>query len=156
MQQDGRDRNTLAHAARELVRIIVDAARGVGNADAIEHFDGPCQRGAPRNALMRRDGKAHLGFDRQDRIERGHRVLKDHRDRSAADFAKLAWWETENIAAHEPNRARDDAPRRVHETKQGEAGDALAGSRFTDKAQHLAGVEPEEYAVCWPRDARRG
>ena len=33
------DHRPLAHAARQLKRILIDPARRVGNADAIKHFD---------------------------------------------------------------------------------------------------------------------
>ena len=42
-----------------------------------------------------------LQSDGQDRIERGHRLLEDHRDVAAADLAHLLVGEVEQIAAFE-------------------------------------------------------
>ncbi len=48
-RQRHRDHHALAHAARHLMRILVDALRGRRNADALEHLDRP--RRAPARAV---------------------------------------------------------------------------------------------------------
>ena len=84
-EQRHRDHHALAHAAGKLVRIHADAARGIGNAHRFERFDRAAARFAARHLAMQLQRLDHLPFDRQERIERGHRVLKDHADAVAAN-----------------------------------------------------------------------
>ena len=85
-----RDHHALAHAAGELVRIIVDpllrgsailTRRSISMARSRASL-----RLAPRCSAH---GFGDLVADGQDRIERGHRLLEDHRDLVAADAAHL-------------------------------------------------------------------
>ena len=83
----------------------------------------------------------HLVADRVDRIERGHRVLEDHRDAVAAERGELLPSRREQVAALElepfgphPRAARQQA----HE---GERGHGLAAAGFADDAQRLAAVD---------------
>ena len=86
-----RDHHALAHTAGELVRVLVDALLGVRDADHLA---------AARSSALRAwslfipmcscERLADLPVDRQHRVERGHRVLEDHRDLVAADRADLA------------------------------------------------------------------
>ena len=84
------DHDALAHAAGELVRIGVHAtspARGCARG-AASRSPGPSasRRDSPR---CKRDRLADLTPHREQRIERGHRLLKDHRDVVAADALHL-------------------------------------------------------------------
>ena len=51
--------------------------------------------------------------DGVDRIERGHRLLEDHRDLVAADLLHLLLGRVEQVPALEADLAADDAPGRV-------------------------------------------
>ena len=53
--QRERDHDALAHAARELVRVVVDAALGRRNAGGREQFDGPRPRPGRRHVQVGRD-----------------------------------------------------------------------------------------------------
>ena len=55
-EQRHRDRDPLAHAARELMRVVVDPARGIGDADPLQHRDR--RAGASRRAPTRARGTA--------------------------------------------------------------------------------------------------
>ena len=85
----------------------------------------------------------HLRVDAQDRIERHHRVLEDHRDAVAAQRAHLAFGQLREVLALIQDRAADDAARRIDQADDGEAGDRLAGAGFADQAQHLAAARRE-------------
>ncbi len=90
-QQAHGDCNALAHAAGELKRIAVELARGVGNADAVQGIDslGPLLRF--RQRLLTVLNIQHVLADAAHRVERGHRVLKDHGDAGAANGAHLVF-----------------------------------------------------------------
>ena len=81
-----RDHHALAHAAGELVRIVARAALRRGDAYLAQHFD---RLVAPSfgeifrwRAAPRRPGRLRKGG-----IQRGHRLLKDHRELVAAQVA---------------------------------------------------------------------
>ena len=83
------DHDALALPARELVRKILEAAGGVGNADGFEQGDGagPCR--FPAQALMERQHLPDLPPDRVHRVERAHRLLEDHAHLIAAHRPQL-------------------------------------------------------------------
>ena len=68
------------------MRIVVDAPLGLGDPDQPQHLDralaGLARATSP---LVQPDRLADLVADREDRVQRGHRLLKDHRDLVAAD-----------------------------------------------------------------------
>ena len=84
-----RDHHALAHAARELVRVVVDAPLRRRDADQREHLDRALDRRLAAQALVQAQRLGDLLADRVDRVERGHRLLEDHRDLLAADAAHL-------------------------------------------------------------------
>ena len=57
-RQGHRDQHALAHAARHLVRVLLDALARVGDADQVEQLDGarPGRRGSSREVTAQ-----HLG-----------------------------------------------------------------------------------------------
>ncbi len=84
-----RDHDALAHAAGELMRIVIDALSGVREADQLQHLDGSRAGGAPRQVLMDDGGFGDLIPDGEDGVQRRHRLLKDHGDLVAAHRAQL-------------------------------------------------------------------
>ena len=81
------DHDALAHAAGKLMRIIAVAARGVGDGDVVHGVD----RAAPgflfRDWIVREHGFGNLVADAHDRVEGGHRLLKNHGDLRAPEEA---------------------------------------------------------------------
>ena len=67
--------------------IVGEPAFGIANADQVEQFDGPCPRRLGFKATMQKQTFANLLFDFMQRVERGHRLLEDHRDPVAANIA---------------------------------------------------------------------
>ena len=78
-ERDG-DHDPLAHAARQLVRIGRQLQRGIRDPHHLEQLARPRQRGRAGHAIVDADGFRDLIAERQDRIERGHRLLENHRD----------------------------------------------------------------------------
>ena len=136
--QRHRDHDALAHAAGELVRIFVDALLGRGDMDAAQQLDRALARRAPRAAAMAQDGLDDLIADGEARIERGHRLLEDHREPVAAQVAQRLVGHVEQIEAVETDRAGDFGGMFRQQAHDGERGDALAAAGFADQAQRRA------------------
>ncbi len=81
-----RDRDALALAAGELVRIGIDAPCRVGQPDAVEQGDRSVPRLRRRIVLVTPQRLGDLMADRVHRVERGHRLLEDHADAVAAQL----------------------------------------------------------------------
>ena len=105
-----RDHHTLAHAARELVRELVDPPRRVGNPDELEQLHRAGARCRLRDVSMRVHRLGQLLADLVERMQRRQRVLEDHRDVVAADLAKLGVRERHQIAALEQDPPLDVRP----------------------------------------------
>ncbi len=86
-RQRHRDHDPLAHTARHLEWIAIELTSGLRDAHAFQHPARFLARGLPVHALMQLYGLGDLVTDAQHRIERGHRLLKHHRDLGAAQMA---------------------------------------------------------------------
>src|SRR3990172_1900698 len=130
------------------MRVGVDARLGVGDLDQPEHLDGLRPGFFFAQPLMQLDRLADLVADGEDRIERGHRLLKDHRDLVAADLAHLLIFEPEQIPAAIEDLSADDFSRRrsdqAHDRKRS---DALAAARLADQAEGFPFVDGKGHAV---------
>src|SRR4029450_5465469 len=92
-------------------------------------------------------GLINLIADLVVRVERGHRVLEDHRDLLAPDRAHLVGRERQQILALEDDLAVDHGLFAVNETHHREERDALAGSGLAHHAKGLARQQRERHAV---------
>src|SRR5277367_504228 len=82
--------------------------------------------------------------DRQHWIERGHRLLKDHRDLIAADVPHLGLAQAQKIAAGEADRAGDDPSRRRRDqTQDRQRSNTLAAAALADDGEGLARQDVE-------------
>ena len=61
------------------MRIRVQAAIGLGDADTVQQLDGPVVDLLTRQAVVQAQRLGHLPADPVDRVQRGDRLLKDHR-----------------------------------------------------------------------------
>ena len=84
-----RDHDALPLAAGELVRIGADAPFGVWNLHQPQQLDRFGARLGAAQAAMLDQRLGDLVADLVERIERGHRLLKDHGDLGAADPIEL-------------------------------------------------------------------
>ena len=80
------DHHPLAQAARELVRELAEPETGRGDADAGQQVGGAVGGGALAGTLVAAQHLGHLRADRVGGIERGHRLLEDHRHGIAAQL----------------------------------------------------------------------
>src|SRR5258708_34983766 len=93
------------------------------------------------------DGLDDLAADGIERIEAGQRILEDGADPGAAYFAHLLVGQVVDAPSFEPDLARGDAAGWLEQADDGVAGQRLAGARFADDAQNLAGGDVERHVV---------
>ena len=79
------DHHTLAHTAREFVRILFGPLLGLRNSDGTEQVDGTGGCRLLRDVLVGSDHFDDLITDTPDRVERRQRILEDHRHPLTAD-----------------------------------------------------------------------
>src|SRR3546814_7707117 len=79
------DLHPLAHAAGKLVRILVEALPGGRYLHPLQHLHRPGARFPAGNRTVAQHHLGNLVADAVDRVQRGHRLLEDHRDAIAAD-----------------------------------------------------------------------
>ena len=145
------DHHPLAHPARELVRVVVAAGgRRRGCRPRSSSVD---RLAAWRSRLVAVEvALEHLGdlaADGEHRVERGHRVLEDHRDLAAADLAQLL--RRSSLSSSLPVEARPSprpaTPPLGQQPEDGQRGDALAAARLADQPERLARLDVEADAV---------
>ncbi|OWK20564.1 hypothetical protein AJ88_28435 [Mesorhizobium amorphae CCBAU 01583] len=96
--------DALAHATRELMRIIPDAALRIGNSDSLEHVDGSIALFTTASLFVVLDID-HLALDVPHRIERGHRILEDHGEAIAHQTASRLGSQRKQVASFEYDAA---------------------------------------------------
>jgi hypothetical protein len=152
VQHRDRDGDALAHAAGELVRPGAQALLRRRDADARERRGGLVARLRARHRAVRQDGVDHLVADAQQRMQRGHRILEDHRNATAADRAQLALRHGAQVAAAVAHRARHDTGR-VDQPEDRIGGDRLAAAGLADDSEGLAFPDLEADIVDRGHDA---
>ena len=95
------DHDTLAHAAGKFMGVRMDAFGRIWNADFGERIDGAVESNFAVAVLVNGEWFGQLRAHLHERVERGHRVLEDHRDALATDFAQLAFGDFQKINAAE-------------------------------------------------------
>ena len=151
-----RDHHPLAHAAGELMRILIEPALRVGDADQPKQFDRARSRLLVIHPELNLQRLGDLQSDGQDRIERGHRLLEDHRDVAAADLAHLFVAERQQVAPVEGDAAAGNAPgMRRQKPHDRERRDRLARTGFADDGDDLAAVDVEAQPLDRAHDAAR-
>ena len=90
-------------------------AKLLNSADEVEEFEGAPARVALGVPAMEHQDLADLPLDRVQRVERGHRLLEDHRDLVAADLAHRGVGQVEQVLPHEADLAVCDSAWRIQE-----------------------------------------
>jgi hypothetical protein len=140
--------NALADPAAHLVRVGVHAPLGIADPHLVQELDdAPVERAAAEPTVERqrlRDLIAHG----QRRVERGHRVLQDHRDARPAQFAHLRAALREQILALEQDLPPDDAPARLrHQPQDRQTRHRLPRPRLPDDPERLPATHGEARPV---------
>ena len=140
-RQRHRDHRPLPHARRRTRAGSASTRRsGVGDADRVEQLDRRARAPRPRRCrAVGPDRLDDLVADPVDGVERGHRVLEDHRDPLAAHLAAARLsLSVDQLLAVELHRALDPRVGRAGEADDRLRGDALARAGLADDRQHLA------------------
>ena len=144
------DHDALAHAAREMVRILRQPPLRLGDADGFEKLHGAGAKGRAIEVEMETQGFRDLGADGEERIERRQRILEDRADVAPAhDGARLVaprMADGAQGAALEADRAAGDPTRRL-EAEDGRAERRLARAGLAHEAMDLARLDGEVGAV---------
>ncbi len=144
--QHHRDHRPLAHAARHFVREEPVHAIRVVDPHGLERGERAGARLARRYPRMRAQRLDDLLADAHDRIQRELRILQHHRDAPAPQLAALPRRAMQEIDAVEREASRGHAALRRREAEDGASRLRLAGPRFADDAETLAG-ERERHAA---------
>jgi len=146
-RQGERDHGALTHAARHLVGIILEAARGRRDLHHLQQLEGAPPRLPLGKPVVALHGLDDLGADREHRIEGGHGLLEHHRHLGAAQIAERAPVESHHVLAGDADLSRKLRPVSGEQPHHGAQRDAFARAGFADDAQHLAGIDGEVDAV---------
>ncbi len=137
-QQRHGDHHALAHAAGKLVRIGGELRRRVGNADPFQHGNrARLERVAAKVGVTVALRVDELRAQCENRIERSHRILEDHRDTRAAQLAQRLRLERQKILPVERDASRHAAGVFREKSEQGKRERRLAAAALADKAEDL-------------------
>jgi hypothetical protein len=89
---------------------------------------------------------ADLPLDPMQRIERGHGLLENHSDPSAANLAQTRLRAGQKVLAIEQHFAFDDC-RTPEQAKDGKGSDRLPRTRFADKPKGASSFQGERDAI---------
>ncbi len=146
-EQGHGDHHALAHPAGELVGIGAHPLARRGHAHPLQHLGGAAPGFAAGRPAVCHQHLGELLAHAQVGVERGHRVLEDHRDPVAAHRLQPRLRGAHEILSVEEDAAAGDAPRLRHEAQQREAGHALARARLAHHAEDLAAIDRERDLV---------
>ena len=122
------------------------------DADAIEEVDRLAVCLPTAHAPMLAERFHDLAADREDGVQAGHGILKDHRDLRAAQRAQRTRRKGENVLSVELDRPADDLAGLRHEPEKRTARDALSRARLADETECLAFVQIERDAIDGAHD----
>ena len=144
------DHHALAHAAGELVRVLVDAALGLGDLHqlAASRPRAPSPRARPRPLVQLHASRRSAGRRVSTGLSEVIGSWKIIEIAVAADRAHLASRSARaGRGRGSGSRRRRCGPAARHQAQDRQRGDALAAARLADDAQRLAGVHRERHAV---------
>ena len=145
--QPDRDERALAHAAGELVGILLGARGGIGKPGGGERLDHPAVDVLAGGQPVREKGLGDLGADLRDGVEVRHRILRDEPDRPAADAAHHALGRTDEIFALEEDAALRDLAVARQQSDDRHRRRGLAGAGLADDGERLTRGEVEVDAL---------
>ena len=143
------DHHPLAHAAGQLVRILPQPPLRLGHPHLAQQIERPRARLTPAHPPVQAQPLGQLPADGEHRVERGHRLLKDHADFIAANAAHRLLRALRQIGfaalapVEQQPAAGDLAAAELHQPHQRQRRDRFAGAGFADHADRFAGIYVE-------------
>ena len=141
------DHHALAHAAGELVRILQQHGLRVGDLHGIEHLQRLLLRLLFVQLLVDDERLAELALDGKDRVQAGHRLLKDDGNLVAAYLVHLLLGELGQIAPLEQDLALGNIAVAVQQLQNAHRGDGFAGTGLAHDADRAAGFQRIRHVV---------
>jgi len=134
--------NALAHTARELMRVLVHALLGLGDAHQVKQLGSTLECLFLAVTTVQTKALAHLLTDLVDRVERRHGVLEDHGDVVTANVLHFLFTHIEQrLAAILHGAAVNLSGRHRDEAHDGHGRHGLTRTRLAYHAEGLAAVE---------------
>src|SRR5215510_66937 len=130
------------------MRIIASPLRRIRDFDSRHHLDGPRPRLFSRNAFVKLDPFTYLITNRVNRIQRCHRVLKDHSDIATADSTHLLIAELQQIGTIKHDLSRGDSTGWRDQAHYRQAGYRPTASRLSDQRQGRPPNYIEAHIIC--------
>ncbi|MNI33957.1 hypothetical protein D3C73_879280 [compost metagenome] len=119
-----------------------------GNSDLAQHFNRTLVRFLLAQLQMKPGGFGNLPANLEHRIQRGHRLLKNHRNPVAADTPYFLHRHLQHILAFKTDlpggNPADPLRQQLHDRQRG---DAFAAAGFADDAQRLPFAHGQADAV---------
>ena len=123
---------------RQFVRIGIEPALRRGHTHEFEQLQRRARAACAVPRLMSADRLGNLRTDRIDRVERRHRLLKDHRDNTAPHVAQRAIRERKHVLSINFDLACEFCPAFRQQTHQCAQCHTLAAAGFADDAKDFA------------------
>ena len=133
-----RDHHTLTHTAGKLMRILIEATLCERDLHELQHLDRALLRFLLRHILVQKQCLDELLSDGEHRIQRGHRLLENHRDLLAADLTHLILGHLYDIFSIEEDLATLDLTRLLDQSHDGKRGHTLSTAGLTYDTQCLS------------------
>ena len=143
----GGDEHALLHAAGQLVRVLVIAARRVIDADALQQLQRLSLALGRSTNLVDAQPLLHRGADGLHRVEGVVRVLRDEADAPPTQLTPLAATQRSDIAAIEGDGSGIDGGIRGQQADGCHGGGGLAGAGLAHDGGHLPRVNLEVDAL---------
>ena len=137
------DHHTLAHAAGEPMRVLVETRPGSRDPHGVENPQGFRLGLRLPDRAVKTQGLGDLETNRQHRVQAGHRLLEDHRDLAAAHCPHGAFRQRHQVAALQQDPALDAPVHLGHQAHDGQRRHALARPRLPDDRHRLPGGNVE-------------
>ena len=145
--QPDRDESPLAHAARELVRVLLRPLRGVRKSGRGERLDHLAVDVLAGGQAVREERLGDLRADLGDRVQVRHRILRHETDRSTSDAAHHGLGSAHQVLALEQDAALRDAPVSGQQPDHRHRGRGLSRPGLAHDRERLAGREVEVHAL---------
>ena len=129
------------------MRINIESIGSIGNAYALEEFDGARACRSPVHPFMQLNRFDHLLPHRHHRVEAGHRFLKDHRNLVAPKTANLGNRKPSNVAPRHQDLAVLDLPRFGDQPQDRKRGHRFAATRLPHQGEHFTRVDRKAHVV---------